>query len=237
MAIKSCYEDIAIVMIVENEEDNIDSKLRQFIKKGFVNFFILDTGSKDMTIQKIIVLFDLFPKLNLYMRQILRNSHGDDAKVRFDYSIYRNLSLDLADELLPQCSFCIFIDVECYPRSPETFEYEYVLLKNNDKILANIRIIRLHYYVKNDIARFISDPFESPFYQKSTLLLGDSPVSKSTLKYINSHEIKEKEKLKIISFNFWRHYAKNKQERKVNKSYNQIHVIPRFVEEGYGYIF
>lgn len=152
----SYLDEIAIVIMVKNEEDNIVSTLRPYLVKGFTNFFVLDTGSTDSTVDKIVELFSSFQnaQLNVCHSSNIKNF---EKGVRFDYAKYRNLTLDLADECLPKCLYCIFIDAEWYPRFQSNFEEQYKLIKNNysnsfitmvvdnnNKMLAHTRLIRMH---------------------------------------------------------------------------------------------
>lgn len=148
----------AIIIMLKNEEDNIENTLRPYLTHGFNNFLILDTGSTDNTIVNIEKLFSNFNNRNLIIRKIVNTSK------RFDYSKYRNITLDIADEIFPNCLFCIFPDAEWYPRDLDSIKDDYERFKNvkpnssqyrnsyitnvfniqNNTTVIHTRFIRLH---------------------------------------------------------------------------------------------
>lgn len=92
---------VAIALMVKNEAPSIWNTLMPMYEAGFQDFFILDTGSTDNTIQ-IATNFFKQHKLNGHIKQ----------EPFIDFATSRNRTLELAEELFPDIEFLLMPDAE-----------------------------------------------------------------------------------------------------------------------------
>lgn len=93
---------IAIVCMVKNEAEKIHDTLLPFIKYGFKNILVNDTGSEDNTCDKI---------RSLSKDIIIGHS------IFSGYSNSRNLTLEMAKETFEEAKFILMIDCEWYVKN------------------------------------------------------------------------------------------------------------------------
>ena len=92
---------IAIAIMVKNEEVSIQATLYSLFKSGMRDFFVLDTGSTDKTID-IAERFFKQHQLNGYIQQ----------EPFVDFSTSRNRTLELAEQHFPHIPFLLMPDAE-----------------------------------------------------------------------------------------------------------------------------
>ena len=97
---------IAIALMVKNEEVSIQATLYSMFKAGIHDFFILDTGSTDKTIDIALAFFKRH-RLNGYLQQ----------EAFIDFSTSRNRTLELAKQHFSDIPFLLMPDAEWFLRN------------------------------------------------------------------------------------------------------------------------
>lgn len=94
---------ITVSIMVKNESLSIQSTLSSFFSAGIRNFFVLDTGSTDNTIQ-LVEDFLQAHSLTGYLQQ----------EPFIDFASSRNRTLELAEQHFPESVFFLMPDAEWY---------------------------------------------------------------------------------------------------------------------------
>jgi len=97
---------IAMALMVKNEAISIQGTLYSMFKAGMRDFFILDTGSTDKTIEIAQTFF----------KQHQLNGHIEQEPF-VDFSTSRNRTLELAEQLFSHIPFLLMPDAEWYLRN------------------------------------------------------------------------------------------------------------------------
>jgi len=105
---------LVVVLMVKDEEPVMQKTLQPFLDAKINNYFILDTGSTDKTIE---ICQELFKKNNV--------THGYIASQPFvDFSTSRNYALRAAEKQFPNAIFFFMIDAEWYTHGvPELIQF------------------------------------------------------------------------------------------------------------------
>jgi len=105
---------LVVVLMVKDEEPVMQKTLQPFLDAKINNYFILDTGSTDKTIE---ICQELFKKNNV--------THGYIASQPFvDFSTSRNYALRAAEKQFPNAVFFFMIDAEWYTHGvPELIQF------------------------------------------------------------------------------------------------------------------
>lgn len=141
--------DLVVVVMVKNEESVIIDTLEPFLRAGIKNFFILDTGSTDGTVEKV--------------KQFFNNNQDSvgyiDQEPFVNFEVSRNRTMDCARKHFPNAGFFIIIDAEYYgegldhlaafcrqelekPFDDTTPTAYYVCLFAGDLVLDQVRLLR-----------------------------------------------------------------------------------------------
>ncbi len=97
---------VAIALMVKNEEVSIQATLYSMFKAGIHDFFILDTGSTDKTVEIALAFFKQH-QLNGYLKQ--------EAFV--DFATSRNRTLELTKQHFAHIPFVLMPDAEWFLRN------------------------------------------------------------------------------------------------------------------------
>jgi len=127
--IKSDSPLIVIVLMVKNESISIQSTLESFLTGGLTQFFILDTGSSDNTVQ--------------LAQTFLQQKHvtGCIKQEPFiDFATSRNRALALAEQQFPTAVFFMMPDAEWYLHNASELITFCEQEKNKDTALYLINI-------------------------------------------------------------------------------------------------
>ena len=97
---KECKE-VAMIMMVKNEQSGVVKTIQQYVESGFKNFFIFDTGSEDNTVSLA----------REYLSSVNVNYIIKEEKF-INFAESRNKCLDYARDLFPNVEYSLFTDCE-----------------------------------------------------------------------------------------------------------------------------
>lgn len=95
---------LVAVLMIKDEVAVIEKTLEPLVKGGIQDFFILDTGSTDGTLELVQQFFQRHSLRNAYIMQ----------EPFVDFSTSRNRTLELAERQFPQATFMLMLDANWY---------------------------------------------------------------------------------------------------------------------------
>lgn len=159
VSISACDDLLVAVLMVKNEAHVMERTLQPLVDGGISSFFILDTGSTDMT---IAVTRDFFAKNNIVQYHIMQ-----EPFVNFASS--RNRALALTEAAFPHAHFMLMIDAEwlvhgvdtlrafCVSHTADSDPLYLIRVVNACDTFYHPRLIRTHCQV-----RFVGGVHEVP---------------------------------------------------------------------------
>lgn len=120
---------LAVIIMVRDEAQSIESTLSSFLGAGIQHFFVLDTGSTDNTIS---ITRDFFSRNNL-----VGYVHQENF---VDFASSRNRTLVLAETYFPHVTFFLMPDAEWYLQNVITLMNFCEQEKDKTQALYNIKI-------------------------------------------------------------------------------------------------
>lgn len=98
---------LAVIIMVRNEANNIESTLEPFVKQGITKFLVLDTGSTDRTVEVAKSFFEKHKLTDTVIKQ----------EPFVNFAVSRNRTIELAEQAFPNTTFFVFLDAEWYAQN------------------------------------------------------------------------------------------------------------------------